>query len=98
MGCGLGLTHFSIPSCASRTLEINLVCCYMGYMVSRDVMIFKGETTDVGEMVEHVKIKSWLWLSTKSPQFNYPIVCCFSNPTECLGLNVWGLGAAKDAG
>lgn len=40
---------------------------------SRNGMMFKGVKADIGEMVEHVKLKSWLWITAKSLQFKYPI-------------------------
>lgn len=48
--------------------------------------LFRGVKADVGEMVEHVKLKSWLWIIARSSQFQYPVANRFTNPSGCLGL------------
>lgn len=53
---------------------------------ARNACVFKGKNVDTGELVEQIKLKSWLWLSGKSPKFNYPVFCWFSNPLGCVGL------------
>lgn len=53
---------------------------------SRNSLIFKGKKVELGEMVEQVKLKSWLWITWKSSEFGYPVSNWFSNPRGCLGL------------
>lgn len=57
---------------------------------ARNVAIFRGKIAKVADMVEQVKLKSWLWITSKNPKFNYPLPCWLSNPTSCLGLRVLG--------
>lgn len=55
---------------------------------ARNEMIFQGKRVDVGDLVEKIKLKSWLWnrISAKSPHFSYPVSNWFSNPAACVGL------------
>lgn len=52
-----------------------------------NALIFKGKKVEIGEMMEHVMLKSWLWVTARRPQFNYPVSSWFSNPSG-LGLRM----------
>lgn len=54
---------------------------------SQNSLIFKlGKRSELGDMVKNVKLKTWLWIIAKSPQFRYLFSNWCSNPRGCLGL------------
>lgn len=52
----------------------------------RNNQIFKGKNIEVGYLVEEVKLKTWLWITAKYNQFNYPISSWCMNPSGCMGM------------
>lgn len=56
---------------------------------TRNACIFKGKEVQVGELLEQVKLKSWLWITAKDNKFKYPLASWYSNPRVCLDLS-WG--------
>lgn len=50
-------------------------------------LLFKDKKVDIGEMVEQVKLKTWLWISALCPRFGYPFSLWFSNPAGCVGCS-----------
>lgn len=59
---------------------------------SRNAMMFKKARVATSDMLEQVKMKSWLWITAKHPKFKYPLSNWFDNPCGCLGLvtRQWG--------
>lgn len=58
---------------------------------ARNVLIFKGKKHEIGEIVEAVKLKSWLWITARRPTFCYPVSNWCSNPTGChMFLKLFG--------
>lgn len=53
---------------------------------TRNAIMFKETRVDISDMMEQVKMKSWLWITEKYPRFKYPFVNWFDNPCGCLGL------------
>lgn len=49
-------------------------------------MMFRGVKVNIGDTTEQVKLKSWWWVTTRRPQFQYPVSNWFMNPYGCLGL------------
>lgn len=53
----------------------------------RNRVLFKDKKVDIGEMVEQVKLKTWLWITALFPRFGYPFSLWFANPVECVGYS-----------
>lgn len=53
---------------------------------TRNAVMFRGAKAVIGDMIEQVKLKSWLWITSKNSQFLYPLANWFTNPRSCLGL------------
>lgn len=53
---------------------------------TRNNVIFSGKVVEVSELIEMIKLKTWLWISAKDANFKYPFVCWSSNPSDCVGL------------
>lgn len=55
-------------------------------------MLIRGHFQGVEEILEGVKLKSWLWLSGRGTGFDYPISSWYTNSRGCLGLlHIWNL-------
>lgn len=52
----------------------------------RNNKIFKGKNIEVGDLVEQVKLKTWLWITAKYNRFSYPLSSWCANPNGCLGM------------
>lgn len=53
---------------------------------SRNGMMFRAIKANIGDMLEQVKLKSWLWVTVRRALFQYPVSNWFTNPRGCLGL------------
>lgn len=49
-------------------------------------MMFRDVKVNIGDMLEQVKLKSWLWVTARRPRFQYLVSNWFMNPRGCLGL------------
>lgn len=49
-------------------------------------LLFKDRKVDIGEMVEQIKLKTWMWITAKSSKFGYPVSLWFANPRGCVGI------------
>lgn len=52
---------------------------------AHNAIVLNGKEVVLGELVEQIKLKSWLWITAKNPKCKYPFSCWFSTPMGCLG-------------
>lgn len=53
----------------------------------RNGLLFKEKKVEVREMLEQIKLKSWLWTTARCAQFSYPFSIWYSNTAGCVGVN-----------
>ncbi len=52
--------------------------------LARNQAIFNAASIDLQDILDLIKIRSWLWLKNKLPGFSYPFASWSSNPRDCL--------------